>query len=231
MKTPKKVLSSRRTGQVSISGLEVNSLAKSHYEGWKEVYREGEKGIYPWDLGRPRDFLVEFIEKGMIRGASALDTCCGLGTNGLYLAEKGFKVTGIDISDEAVKIARRKARESGKADKIDLQIRNFMNMEFESETFDFVLDVGCFHHVAVEDRRLFIRNVHRVLRLGGRYLLMCFSDRMGPSWNHFSERQIRDLFSDTFAILVHKEVSSVEGDGVARLFRVALMEKRGEQEE
>jgi ubiquinone/menaquinone biosynthesis C-methylase UbiE len=195
------------------------------YERWKEVYRSGQKGLYPWELGRPRDFLVELVEKGMIRGHQALDTCCGLGTNGLYLAEKGFDVTGIDISDKAVEIANQKAQKKAKAASARFQVENFMKMKFKEMSFDFVLDVGCFHHVAQEDRHAFIENVHRVLRPGGRYLLMCFSDRMGRAWNHFSERQIRELFSGHFKTLLLDEISSMEGDGATRNFYVALMEK------
>jgi ubiquinone/menaquinone biosynthesis C-methylase UbiE len=197
------------------------------YERWKDVYRSGEKGTYPWELGRPRSFLVELVEKGMIRGRSALDTCCGLGTNSLFLAEKGFEVTGIDISEKAVEIASQRAEEKGIDRSAQFEVENFMQMDFEGSSFDFVLDVGCFHHVAEEDRQVFIGNVHRILSPGGRYLLMCFSDRMGPSWNHFSEKQIKKLFTDSFEILLLHEISSVEGDGVTRYFYVSLMENRG----
>lgn len=200
------------------------------YEGWDEVYRQGGEGPYPWDLGRPRDFLVKLVEKGMIPGPKALDTCCGLGTNGLYLAEKGFEVTGIDISGKALEMAARRVEESGHSSSMKLHNRSFMDMGFEAESFDFVLDVGCFHHVALEDRPRFVENVRRVLKPGGRYLLMCFSNRMGPSWNHFSDRDIRALFSGSFRILTLEEVSSVEGDGATRYFHVALMERAASRE-
>jgi ubiquinone/menaquinone biosynthesis C-methylase UbiE len=194
------------------------------YDRWKEIYRAGEKGLYPWDLGRPRDFLVELVEKGMIRGSQALDACCGLGTNALYLADRGFDVTGIDIAENAVEIANRKAVETGKSKEARFKIRNFLEMNFEPDSFDFVLDIGCFHHVAEEDRVRFIENILIVLRPGGRYLLMCFSHRMGPAWNHFSQQQLKSLFH-RFRILILEETASVEGDGVTRHFYVSLMEK------
>jgi ubiquinone/menaquinone biosynthesis C-methylase UbiE len=181
------------------------------------------------ELGRPRGFLVELVEKGMIRGHKVLDTCCGLGTNGLFLAEKGFEVTGIDISDDAVKIANQRARKEAKGGRAYFQVENFMKMEFEAMSFDFVLDAGCFHHVTQEDRHSFIENVHRTLRPSSRYLLMCFSDRMGQAWNHFSEGQIRELFSARFDTLPLDEISSEEGDGATRYFFVALLEKAGAQ--
>jgi len=195
------------------------------YDRWKEAYQKGTRGEYPWELGRPRDFLVDLVERGMVRGRKVLDTCCGLGTNGLFLAERGFDVTGIDISKKAVEIANQRAQECSEADRIRFTVENFMKMDFAPMSFDFVLDIGCFHHVAKADRHSFIQNVHRVLMPAGRYLLMCFSDRMGQEWNHFSPAKIRRLFSDGFEILMLDEISSVEGDGETRYFHVALMEK------
>ena len=197
------------------------------YEKWKNMYQAGQAGQYPWELGKPRDFLVELVEKGMVQGRKGLDTCCGLGTNSLFLAEKGFDVTGIDISGDAVKIANQRARKEAMSKSAHFQVENFMNMKFDAMSFDFVLDVGCFHHVAKEDRNFFIENVHRLLRPSGRYLLMCFSDHMERAWNHFSERQIVKLFSRHFEILALDEISSVEGDGITRFFYVVLMEKPG----
>jgi hypothetical protein len=54
---------------------------------------------------------------------------------------------------------------------------------------------------------------------------MCFSESMGRAWNHFSELQIRKLFSGRFRIVTLEEISSVEGDGVTRRFYVSLMER------
>ena len=195
-------------------------------EEWKDVYRHGDEGQYPWELGKPRDFLVQLVEDGMIQGKRALDVCCGLGTNGLYLAEKGFDVTGIDISEKAVEVANQKAVKIGRGGNIRFVAQSFMNMDYEPESFDFALDIGCFHHVPEDDRRTCIENVHRVLRPGGRYLLMCFSDSMGREWNHFSDSQLRNLFSHRFDILTLDEVASLEADDVIREFRVSLMERK-----
>lgn len=195
------------------------------YDRWQKVYLAGGEGPYPWDLGRPRDFLVELVEQGVIRGKKVLDTCCGLGTNGLYLAEKGYEVTGIDISGKALELAEKKARGRSLAGSIRFERRNFMGAGFGPGSFEFILDIGCFHHVAVEDRDTFIANIHRTLGPGGRYLLMCFSDRMGGAWNHFSPDQLKGLFSERFETLESREIASVEGDGVTRFFHVVLMER------
>ena len=198
----------------------------SGYDEWDQIYRRYPLEELGWELGRPRPILVEFIEKGLIKKGKALDICCGAGTNTVYLAEKGFEVTGIDISPKAIAYAKKKAKQANV--NINLMVQNFLNLPFEKAEFDFVFDMGCFHHVKIEDRPKFIKGVHRVLKKGGTYLLTCFSYKNGQAWNHFTRKQIKDLFSDYFEIDEIRHISSIEGDGVKRYFYTVLMKKKGE---
>jgi 2-polyprenyl-3-methyl-5-hydroxy-6-metoxy-1,4-benzoquinol methylase len=164
-----------------------------------------------WELGRPRPILVEFVEKGLIKKGKALDICCGAGTNTVYLAEKGFEVTGVDISLKAIEYAKKKAEQADV--KIDFRVQNFLGLSFGDGKFDFVFNMGCVHHVEIEDRTKLIKGVHRVLKNGSVYLLTSFSYKNGPAWNHFTKKQIIDLFSDYFEIDEIRHISSIEGDG------------------
>jgi len=54
-------------------------------------------------------YFADFLrKKGIIKG-KILDLGCGYGIESLYLANLGFDVTGIDINNEAIKYARKKA--------------------------------------------------------------------------------------------------------------------------
>ena len=196
----------------------------SNYEEWDRIYRKFPLEVLPWELGRPRKVLVDLVEKGLIPKGKALDICCGAGTNTVYLAEKGFQVTGIDISSKAVEYARKKAEQANV--KINFMVQNFLKLPFKDEEFDFVFDMGCFHHVEVEDRNTFIKRISRVLKNDGLYLLICFSYKNGPAWNHFTKKQVIHLFSRYFEIKEIKHISSVEGDGLKRYFYSVLMEKK-----
>ena len=101
-----------------------------------------------------------------------------------------------------------------------------MELAFADEVFGFVFDMGCFHHLGPEDRAEFIRGVCRVLKPGGLYMLTCFSYRNGPGWNHFTEKQLVDFFSDFFRFKTIRHYSSLEGDGGIRFFFTVLMEKK-----
>jgi ubiquinone/menaquinone biosynthesis C-methylase UbiE len=200
------------------------SLMSSNYDEWDQIYRKYPVKAWGWELGKPRPILVEFVEKGLIKKGKALDLCCGAGTNTVYLAKKGFEVTAIDISQRAIKYAKEKA---GRANvKINFMIQSFVDLPFPDEEFDFVFDMGCFHHVEIEDRASFIEGVHRVLKKSGDYLLTCFSYKNGSAWNHFTEKQLISLFSGSFEINEIKHYSSIEGDGVRRYFYTVWMKKK-----
>ncbi|MGD0070611.1 MAG: methyltransferase domain-containing protein [Candidatus Bathyarchaeia archaeon] len=196
----------------------------SDYAEWDEYYRKYPLGELGWELGKPRPILVEYVEKGLIKKGKALDVCCGAGTNPIYLAKSGFDVTGIDISLTAIGMAKKKAKQAKV--NINFLAESFIDLSFKDEAFDFVFDMGCFHHVEVEDRPTFIKGVFRVLKKGGVYMLTCFSYMNGPAWNHFTRQQIVNLFSDNFQIDKIEHYPSREGDGYIRFFFTALMQKK-----
>lgn len=201
------------------------SFMGSQYTKWDEVYRNYPLDQLGWELGKPRPILEHYMEKGLLpRGNNALDLCCGAGTNTIYLAQNGFDVTGIDISKTAIEIAKKKAKEAKV--KINFLLESFVDLSFSDGKFDFVFDMGCFHHVKVEEREKFIAGVHHVIRSGCVYLLTCFSYRNGPGWNHFTLQQLTDLFSKFFTLIEIRDYPSLEGDGVVRYFFTILMEKK-----
>jgi ubiquinone/menaquinone biosynthesis C-methylase UbiE len=129
----------------------------SNYEEWDQIYRRYPLESLPWELGKPRKVLVELVERGLLKKGKALDICCGAGTNTIYLAKKGFQVVGIDISSKAVEYAKKKTEQANI--KIKFMVQNFLKLPFGDEEFNFVFDMGCFHHVEVRDRDTFIEGV------------------------------------------------------------------------
>lgn len=194
------------------------------YRDWDRVYREYPLETLPWELGKPRETLVALVKKGQIKPGKALDICCGAGTNTVYLAQQGFEVAAVEISKRALEYAKKKMNEA----KIDIRfvLGSFVTLPFKDEEFDFVLDMGCFHHVEIKDRDKFIEGICRVLRRNkGQYLLICFSDKNGPAWNHFAREQIIGYFSPHFKVLSLEHFGSIEADGDIRFFYSALMRK------
>lgn len=152
---------------------------------WDEVYR----GEPPWDTGVPSNELVEVL-KGA-KPCRALDVCCGTGTEAIYLANNGFAVSAIDVSREAIKIAKKKAQEANA--KVHFLAASALKIPLRNETFGFINDRGCFHLFPPEDREAFAEEVRRVLEADGIYFMRCFSEKEAGGWNqgHRASREGR----------------------------------------
>ena len=54
----------------------------------------------PWEVG-PREELMTLVDQRRLRPGRAVDLGCGTGANTVYLARRGFDVTGIDFAPAA----------------------------------------------------------------------------------------------------------------------------------
>lgn len=144
------------------------------YRSWNEDYASGEP--LPWDTGEPDPLLVEIVESRVITPGRTLEVGCGTGTNAIYLAERGFDVLGIDVSDVAIEKARAQARGRCRFD-----VGDFLAAPPAGERYDFVFDRGCFHIFdSDEERARFAANVDAVLGEGGSWLSLIGSTE-GPA--------------------------------------------------
>lgn len=198
-------------------------MSSRHEKGWDEVYHHRNQKSLPWELGKPRDGLVKIVEKGIVVPDRALDLCCGVGTNPIFLAKKGFEVIALDISDKAVEIAKNKSSMEGV--EILFLVADYLHLPLLGEKFNFIFDFGCFHHVNPKKRTNFIEGIYNVLKSNGVFLLTCFSNRNGEAWNHFTRDQLKHIFHDFFKIISIKHFSSIEGDNTTRFFYEVLMAK------
>ena len=170
------------TGLPSGSGVEI---FEAHYAG--------EPGA-GWEIGRPQSALLRLARDGVLRGR-VLDVGCGSGDNALAIAEHGLETTGVDAAPSGIDLARRKARERG----LDVRFLVWDGMELPAlgERFDTVVDVGFFHCFAPGDRPALVAALGAVVPVGGRYVLMCWSDREPGTWgpHRISENDIRTGFA------------------------------------
>ncbi|HEX8870421.1 MAG TPA: class I SAM-dependent methyltransferase, partial [Lentzea sp.] len=74
------------------------------YRGGELVEGMPHTGV-PWDIGAPQPVVVAWEAAGRFRGR-VLDAGCGTGDNALFLASRGFRVTGVDIAPSAIETAR-----------------------------------------------------------------------------------------------------------------------------
>ena len=139
-----------------------------------------------WDIGEAQPDLRDAIAQGVIRG-SVLDVGCGTGDNAVFLASRGFSVTGVDVSAKAIALAQRKAR-SASVDASFVTLDAF-KLATLAETFDTVIDFGLFHQFDGELRARYVRSLHHICGSQGRLLLQCFSDQ-GTKAERFGPRLV-----------------------------------------
>ena len=112
------------------------------------------------------------IEPGM----RVLDIGCGWGGMALYLhAKTGAEVLGVTLSEEQLKVARRRAADAGVADKVTFELIDYRDV---TGTFDRIVSVGMFEHVGVKQYRTFFRKCRDLLTEDG-VMLMHTIGRMG----------------------------------------------------
>src|SRR6267143_5457642 len=104
------------------------------------------------------------------RGLKVLEIGCGLGTDGVQFAKAGADYTGVDLTDAAVDLARRRFELFGLRGKF--QIADAESLDFADESFDLVYSHGVLHHTP--DTARAVREIHRVLRPGGRAIVMLY---------------------------------------------------------
>ncbi len=107
---------------------------------WEERYQARDT---PWDTGLVDPALRDLVEAGCLKPCRAVEFGCGTGTNAVYLAERGFDVTGVEYSQLAIDQARGKAEHAGV--RISWQVGDLANLEAPAEPYELLFDRGCYH--------------------------------------------------------------------------------------
>ncbi|MEU4801272.1 methyltransferase domain-containing protein [Actinosynnema sp. NPDC023587] len=109
-----------------------------------------------------------------------LDIGCGNGRPAVRIARRsGARVTGITVSRDQVTRAGEAARSAGLADRVSFRHGNVLALDFADDSFDAALSIDAFPHL--DDRQQAFREVARVLRPGGHFLVSDFTARGTPT--------------------------------------------------
>lgn len=119
---------------------------------------------------RLRNPWIEGVIKGRFpEGAAVLDVGCGAGFLTNYLAEKGHRVSGIDLSGTSLEIAKKR----DPTGKVDYRVANGYQLPFPDASFSAVCAMDLLEHVA--DPAQIIAEASRVLKKGGLFFFHTFN--------------------------------------------------------
>lgn len=109
--------------------------------------------------------LANFME--LSAGIHLLDVGCGIGGPARYFAERGCRVTGLDLTEEFVRVATSLTGRLHLEEKAQFRKGSALEMPFPSNTFDgaYMIHVG----MNIQDKAGVFREVARVLKRGGRF--------------------------------------------------------------
>ena len=203
-----------------------------------DIYKNVPLAEIPWNIETPPQLLVELIDTGKVKPCEAIDLGCGAGNYTIYLASRGFDVTGVDFSPEAIKIAKQNAK------KKNMQCAFYVTDLVDEltdlkQTWEFAYDWGVLHHIFPQYRPKYVLNVHRILKPSAKYLSTCFSEKdtafegsgkyrktpSGSTLYFSSEDELRELFSPYFKILDLRTVE-IAGKFENHFFNYCFMEKK-----
>jgi cyclopropane fatty-acyl-phospholipid synthase-like methyltransferase len=204
----------------------------------EQVYGNMPLDSIPWNLPEPPASLIKAVETGKIKPCKAVDLGCGAGNYAVWFARQGFEITGMDISEHAIRLADRLAKE--KEVSCRFIVADLLGDISEYyECFDFAYDWELLHHISPEDRPTYIHNVHNLLHPNGIYFSVCFSEKdpdfggegkfrktpLGTILYFSSEGELRDLFEPFFKIL---ELNTIEIRGKYRphMANIAWLKKK-----
>lgn len=162
---------------------------------WEESWSNPEFAP-PWYQDETRTApLVEALTSGWFRkGSTVLDVGCGRGENAAWLASEGFVVTGIDVSDAALRYGRRNyltGHRNLRFQRVDVAVPT------ELGTFDIITDIGCFHCLPPDLHCAYANNLCRWSHRGTRLIILSHTLKVPASQQ---QRLIESLLTPLFDI-------------------------------
>jgi protein-L-isoaspartate O-methyltransferase len=182
---------------------------EDHQQSWNQLY-----STQNYVFGKKAAAFLR-AQTARIPVGQALDIAMGEGRNAVFLAKKGFQVTGVDLSEVAIRKAKLLAREQGV--QIRTQVADLNQYQIPPERYDLIVNIQYL-------QRSLIPQMKAGLRKGG---FILFENPTLQELERTPERnlrkdfllakgELRELFSD-LEILEYSEGPGENGEVVARL--------------
>lgn len=194
---------------------------KGNYTVYDQLYAQIRAAGEPGWGGRER-LAKEGLWLERLLGQSQVPECgkvlelgCGEGHFTRLLCQKGYQVTGADVSAQAIEWAEAKALSTGL--QIDYFVADLTQAGvLENQRYDLIVDGNCLHCIIGQDRSVFLANVFQALRPGGVFFVSALSAqgteteliyRQAQAYRQISPKAIleNELLSAGFVLLASQE--------------------------
>jgi SAM-dependent methyltransferase len=135
------------------------------------------------------------------------------GIDALYLAQMGYAVALVGIFPGEVEVARKRVEEAGA--KVEVYSAEPTKMPFHPGEFDMIFDPRLTGSLTGEERTLFVREMHRLLRPGGVMVVLLPNYKDSPR-GCVTQQSVEDLFHPLFEAMRVVDTGTVDPDGALR---------------
>jgi cyclopropane fatty-acyl-phospholipid synthase-like methyltransferase len=180
----------------------------------------------------PNRFLVSRAHL-LASGCDVLDIATGEGRNAVWLAQRGCRVTGIDVSPKAIDKARRLAAENGV--EVCFEVEDVLEREWLPDAFDAAISIFI-QFAAPHERKAVFEGMRRTLRPGGVAVLQGYTPKQleyrtggPPRADHmYTEPLLREAFAgwEILHLAEHEEVLSEGSKHVGRSALIDLVARK-----
>jgi len=119
--------------------------------------------------------VVEYAKDLEREGArKVLDLGCGAGRHSILLAENGFQVVGLDLSEMALKTLHDRLK-TASINSVTLVKHEMQNLPFMDDYFDGVVCTNVLHHGKIAEIKQAVKELHRVMRPGATAYIIALS--------------------------------------------------------
>lgn len=149
---------------------------QAHAEKFSREYFEQ---IEQWRY-RDQPFIHSFAQFSRYRGQRVLEVGFGAGTDFIQWLRAGARVSGIDLTEEALANVRHRIQVYGLPPPESLQVADAENLPFPANTFDLGYSWGVLHHTPDTSKAL--AELVRVVRPGGEIKVMLYNRHGLYAW-------------------------------------------------
>ncbi|WP_143317935.1 class I SAM-dependent methyltransferase [Clostridium sp. HBUAS56017] len=202
-----------------------NLLEEKDNEWWNKFYSDREKPI-PFFKNIPDENLVSYMDKDLLKKGKALDIGCGYGRNSFYLYKNGFQTTGIDFSKTSIEWGKQIQKED--SSNVNFLCQSIFNFKDTQESYDFIYDSGCLHHIKPHRRPEYLKIISKYLKPDGYFAMVCFNLKGGSNISDydvykdcsmhggmgFSEHKLKEVLEPYFQIIEFREMIETTNENI-----------------
>ncbi|WP_018602073.1 class I SAM-dependent methyltransferase [Mycobacterium sp. 155] len=171
-------------------------------------------GFTPWDGHPIAQGLLELIEgDDPLPPGKALDVGCGTGDNSIYLAQQGWRVTGVDFVATAVDKARTKAAKQGVDVRFLQADATQLSTAAVDRDFTLIVDSGCLHGMSTEDRDAYAQQITAVAAPDALLSIVAFVPGATFGVPGIVEAEVKHRFADAWALVSSGSEPAMDHNG------------------